>query len=378
MIKKRYITLLLTVAAVFSAAAQHTNAEGTDSGRQSVPNAEPSSQVVFFDGEVSTHFDNTEYTGCDCGTSRTIFAVRLSPSLGFRWNRHHSVVAGVEMLKDFGSDKFIDDAKLVAYYRFDNGRYGAAAGIFGRHNLIGRYSRAFYSDSTLIYNSLVQGIAMHYKGRRSFAEFAIDWTGLYSETTREQFRILVSGGGVFGKFFDAGVSFSLQHYANKKTFEGNVVDNLLLNPYIGARFTAFFDFDIRLSYLQSLQRDRRTEEGWKAPMGGELYFRISRWGVFIDNNLYVGKSLTPFWNALGKDGLPYADDLYTGDPFYGTEHRVYNRTGIGYERKFLKDNLSVRAEMVLQCNGSKLYYQQLVGVSARICPTIYDKSKHKR
>ena len=361
--KKAYISLIAAVATL--AAWAHEPSE-------------PASQALFFDGEVATHFDNTEYTGSDCGTSRTIFAVKLTPTLGYRWNKHHSVAAGAEMLKDFGSEKFIDDARLVAYYRYDDGKYGALAGIFSRDALIGRYSRAFYSDSTLIYNGLVQGVAMHYKGQRSFAEFAIDWTGLYSPATREQFRILVSGGGSLAKHVDAGVSFSLQHYANKSTFEGNVVDNILLNPYIGAKFTAFFDFDVRLSYLQSLQRDRRTEEGWKAPMGGELYVRISRWGVFIDNNLYVGKSLTPFWHTQGKDGEYYADDLYTCDPFYGTTHKVYNRTGIGYERKFLKDNLSVRAEMVLQCNGEKVYCQQLVGITARICPTIYDTSKHKR
>lgn len=46
----------------------------------------------------------------------------------------------------------------------------------------------------------------------------------------------------------------------------NVVDNFLLNPYIGARFTAFFDFDIRLGYLLGMQRDRMLEEGWKLPM----------------------------------------------------------------------------------------------------------------
>ena len=335
-------------------------------------------QELFFSGEVSTHFDNTEYTGSDCGTSRTIFAVRMTPTIGYRWNDRHSVIVGAELLKDFGSSRFLDDANMVAYYRFKNEKYGAYTGIFERDNLIGRYSRAFYSDSTLIYNPLVQGIAMNYRGRNSFAEFAIDWEGLYSPQTREKFRILFSAGGGFAKYFDAGVSFSMQHYANRSTFMSNVVDNFLLNPYIGARFTAFFDFDIRLGYLLGMQRDRMLEEGWKLPMGGELGFRMSRWGVFISNDLYVGGNLMPFYDRTGKDGLAYADDLYTGDPFYGTPHKVYNRTGIGYERSFANDSVSVRAEMVLQCTGGHVYYQQLVGISARICPTLYDKRNHKR
>lgn len=339
-----------------------------------------SAQQLVFDGGISTHFDNTEYTGSDCGSSRTIFAVKVEPKLAYRWSDKHSVVLGTELLKDFGSKKFIDETKLIAYYQFQNDRFGANAGIFERSKLIGRYSRAFYSDSTLIYNSLVQGIAMRYNRDegKAFAELAVDWTGLYSPETREQFRVLVAGGGRFAKIFDAGVSLSIQHFANKSTFEGNVVDNVLINPYIGVRFNAFFDFDIRLGYLQGMQRDRRMNEGWRTPMGGELSFRMSRWGVFLDNNLYFGKNLTPFYDHTGKDGLAYASNLYTGDPFYGTRHHIYNRTGIGYSRSFVADRVRVYAEMVLQCNGKNMYFQQLIGVSAAICPTLYDKAKHNK
>lgn len=342
--------------------------------------ATASAQRLVFDGEISTHFDNTEYTGSDCGTSRTIFAVKVEPKLAYLWGNKHSVVIGTELLKDFGSKKFIDEANLIAYYQFQNDRFGANAGIFERSKLVGRYSRAFYSDETLIYHSLVQGIAMRYNRDegKAFAELAVDWTGLYSPATREQFRVLVAGGGRFAKIFDAGVSLSLQHFANKSTFEGNVVDNVLVNPYIGIRFHAFFDFDIRLGYLQGLQRDRQLDEGWQLPMGGEFSFRFSRWGVFIDNNLYFGKNLMPFYNHTGKDGLAYGNNLYTGDPFYGTSHHIYNRTGIGYSRSFVADRVRVYAEMVLQYNGKNMYCQQLIGVSAAICPTLYDKAKHNK
>ncbi len=339
-----------------------------------------SAQELVFDGGISTHFDNTEYTGSDCGSSRTVFAVRVEPSLKYIWNKKHSVVLGTELLKDFGSKKFIDEAKLIAYYQFQNDKFGANAGIFERSHLIGRYSRAFFSDSTLIYNNLIQGIAMRYDngGGKAFAELAVDWEGLYSPETREKFRILVAAGGRFAKIFDAGLAMSIQHYANKSIFMGNVVDNVLINPYIGVRFDAFFAFGIRLGYLQGMQRDRMLQEGWKAPMGGEFNFRMSKWGVFIDNNLYFGKNLMPMYRHTGKDGLAYGSDLYTGDPFYGTTHNIYNRTGIGYERSFAKERVSVRAEMVLQYNGRKMYFQQLIGISAKICPTLYDKSKHRK
>ncbi len=334
-----------------------------------------SAQSLFFDGEVATFFDNTEHSGSDIGHSRTMFAVRLTPTLGFRWADRHSVVAGAELRKDFGSKRFIDHAQLVAYYEFRHKEYGANAGIFSRDKLVGDYSRAIYSDSTRFVSSQVQGVAMHYRSERAFAEVAVDWEGLYSPEMREKFRILVAGGGEFAKHFYAGGALSVLHFANRSTIQGNVVDNIIINPYIGARFTAFFNFDVRLGALLTMQQDRALREGWKMPMGGELRFRMERWGVFIENNLYVGDSLMPFYNTIGKDGEPYGNNLYAGDPFYATTHKLYNRTGIGYERAFCGDSVKVRAEMVLQLNGKKMYCQQLVGVSAAICPTIYDKEK---
>lgn len=335
-------------------------------------------QELFFDGELSTHFDNTEYTGSGLGDSKTIFAVRVMPTLGYRFDSNHSVVVGAELLKDFGSSRFIDRSMLVAYYEFASLRYGANAGIFQRDKLIGEYSRAFFSDAYRIYNPLVQGVAGRYKSDRAFAELVVDWDGLYAADTREKFRILLAGGGRFADIFYAGGSFSMQHFANKSTFQGNVVDNLLLNPYIGVRFKAFFDFDIRLGGLISAQRDRRTDEGWTLPAGGEFYLRISRWGLYIDNNLYLGHSLTPYYNRTGVDGVQYADNLYTCDPFYGIQHKIYNRTGIGYSRSFAADRVKVKAEMVLQHDGKKMYCEQLVGVSVNICPTLYRKENHKK
>lgn len=342
---------------------------------------ETEQEALFFDGEVATHFDNAEYAGNEIGYSRTIFAVKLSPALGYRFGKggHHSVVAGAELLRDFGSKEFLNEARLLAYYRYKDDKWGAYAGAFKRDELVGDYSRAFFSDSTRIYNGTVQGVAGHYLSERMFAELAVDWNGLYSQNTREEFRVLASVGGDFAKWFYAGLSLSLQHYANKSTFHGNVVDNALANAWVGSRFKAFFDFDLRLGYLQSYQRDRRQEDGGMAlPKGGEFYFRVSRWGVFVDNNLYFGDNMMPFYELKGKDRERYAQGLYTGDVLYSTRSRIYNRTGIGYEQKFCDDRVSVKAEMVLQYTGQKVTCSQLVGIAAKFAPTIYDKSKHKK
>ncbi len=156
-----------------------------------------------------------------------------------------------------------------------------------------------------------------------------------------------------------------------------MVDNIVVNPYIGVDFDAFFDFDIRLGYLQTLQRDRLTDSGWKLPMGGELYFRMSRWGVFVSNNLYVGKNLQPHYNLVGKEGTIYGADLYVSDPFYGTTSGLYNRTGIGYERNFWKERINVKAEFVLKTDGKKIYNQQIISLAVNLAPKLYDKTTKK-
>ena len=336
------------------------------------------SSRLYLDAGLNFDFDNTEYSGSGLGTSETLFGITLSPVLRYEWNDKHSLGVGVSGQKWFGSARFLDDIDLVAYYQFNNGRYGAVAGIFSFDKMIGRYSEAFFSSAWLADNNLVQGLALQYSDKVGFAELAIDWLGLYSAATREQFRILFSGEGRFAKVMYAGGTFQMQHYANRSTFQGNVVDNITLNPYIGVDFNAFFDFDIRLGYLQSLQRDRQIEGGgWKAPMGGELFFRMSRWGVFISNNLYVGKNLQPLYHSVGKEGTIYGAELYASDPFYGTTSGIYNRTGIGYERNFWKERIKVKAEVVLKTEGKKLYTQQIVSLGVNLSPKLYDKNNKR-
>ena len=335
------------------------------------------SERLYLDTDFNFDFDNTEYSGSNLGASETLFGVSLTPVLRYEWNERHSLGVGANMQKWFGSVCFLDDIDLVAYYQYKDEKYGAVAGLFLRDKLLGRYSEAFFSNAWLVDNSLVQGLALQYHDKIGFAELVADWNGMYSLETREQFRILFSGEGRFAKIMYAGASAEMQHYANRADFEYNVVDNLVINPYVGVDFKAFFDFDIRLGYLQTLQRDRLTGGGWRTPMGGEFSLRMSRWGLFISNNLYVGKNLQPLYHLVGKEGTIYGADLYASDPFYGTTSGIYNRTGIGYERNFWKERIKVKAEMVLKTDGKRLYNQQIISLGVNIAPKLYDKANKK-
>jgi len=112
-------------------------------------------------------------------------------------------------------------------------------------------------------------------------------------------------------------------------------------------------------------------------MGGELFFRMSRWGVFISNNIYVGKNLQPLYNSVGKEGTIYGADLYASDPFYGTTTGIYNRTGIGYERNFWKERIKVKAEFALKTDGKRLYNQQIISLAVNLAPKLYDKNNKR-
>ena len=332
------------------------------------------SEKLYLDADFNFDFDNTEYSGSNLGPSETLFGASLAPALRYVWSEKHSLGAGVNMQKMFGSVHFLDKIDLIAYYQFRNENYSALAGLFRRDKLIGRYSEAFFSNAWLVNNRVVQGLALQYTDIMGFAELVADWNGMYSAECREQFRILFSGEGRFAKVMYAGATASMHHYANRADFRYNVVDDILINPYLGVDFKAFFDFDIRLGYLQSLQQDRLAGEGWQTPYGTELFFRMSRWGVFISNNFYIGDDLMPLYNSVGKEGTPYGADLYAGDPFYRTENTIYNRTGIGYERNFWKERIRVKAEFVLKTDGEKLYNQQIISLAVNLSPKLYDKN----
>ena len=65
-----------------------------------------------WDVDFETNFDNREYYESNFSRSMTIFAARLNPYVGISIDEgngaRHKVMLGVELLKDFGSEKKTD------------------------------------------------------------------------------------------------------------------------------------------------------------------------------------------------------------------------------------------------------------------------------
>jgi len=335
--------------------------------------AELPAQQFFAGVDFTTRFDNREYAGTHfADASETFFSARLTPQVGIRWDERNSLVVAVDLLQDFGDGaKFLTEAKPQIFYQFEAPKVRAAAGIFPREKLRGDYGEAFFDTSYLFYHNRIQGVMGQYRGRsESFVELALDWEGMQSKTAREKFRLLSAGRYDRGGAFYGGYALSLQHFAKTSdpAPDEGVVDNILVNPFVGGRFTAFFDFDIRIGYMQSLQRDRIAENGWETPKGGVLEIRLSRWGLTLGNMLYAGQNLMPLYGR-------YGEALYAGSVFFGTPDSIYNRTEIAYARRFFHDTLGVKAGIFFHCDGKGMGTSQLLELNVRLQKIFAGKKK---
>lgn len=188
---------------------------------------------------------------------------------------------------------------------------------------------------------------------------AIDWEGMYSEESREMFRILSAGRYTLDGGFYFGYAFSMFHFAGSKLDE-NVTDNLIVNPYAGWEFDAFFDFDVRAGLLFAPQRARSVDHDWKKPCGGQIDLADHPLGREDREQPLSGRKPTALWQYYGPEGL------YAGERFYSTTEHIYNRTWIGYDRKFFDDTMHIEAGMVFHYDGTGTGTQQMVKLSVDI------------
>ena len=333
-------------------------------------------QELLVGVDFDNRFDNREYAGNEFNVPQTLFSARLTPFVGIEWMEKNRLVVGVEMLRNFGQynaprDPFMSDVKPLMYYRFKTPNVQADAGIFDRGELMGDYSAAFFSDSTRFYHNRLSGFLGRYVSTErpgTYIELALDWEGMFSVESREMFRLLSAGRYSTRSGFYVGYALSLFHFAGSE-LNRNVTDNLLLNPHLGWKFNAFFDFDIRGGLLAAPQRGRSVDNHWRMPCGGQLDIAISRWGVKLENNLYLGQNLQPLrgYIANAETGATYAaEGLYAGESFYATTKHIYNRTWIGYDRRFFGDTLHVEAGMVFHYDGTGMGTQQVVQLSVNL------------
>lgn len=323
-------------------------------------------QELLWSADFDLNFDNREHSSLSV-PSQTLFAVRLTPQIGLGWGKsQHALMIGTDLTKNFGRDtRFCERPELSLYYAYRGRQFSTTAGIFPRKMVLGDYSGSIESDSVRFYDKNIEGLLFQYRDIGGFIELGIDWDGLYSVEEREKFRIF-SAGEYTRRVFTCGYALSIYHFAGRVGVPG-VVDHISLNPYIGAKFEHLLPLD-RLSltagWIQTFQRDRRSGEKMVTPHGGEIRLRVEKWNFGIDNRLYIGNNLMPYFSR-------YGGELYAGERLYAMEggaSNCYNRTELYYNRTWWSDAIpvSLHAGFALHFLAGKVTTTQVVRLNVAI------------
>lgn len=304
--------------------------------------------------EFVSQFDNREYGLSPHNPSQTLFGFRALPEVGVEWARNNFLMAGVTVWQEYGARSFDRNPEFVMYYNWRGERHNVSTGIFPRNQTMGRYSTAFFSDSVKMYDSNLSGFLGQIWGEKGYFEFAFDWDGRQSKTRREKFTIF-SSGEYHHNWLLVGYNLSMHHHAKTEGGEDGVTDNIWLYPYVGINLqecTNFQQLYIRGGWLQTAQNDRTNVGRYVTPGGAQVEAVIQRWNFGIDNTLYLGKSLMPYYDRFGSG-------LYWGDSFYRTTKGVYDRLELYWE-PLIHRNISLRVSSVHHYDGLDWGWQQFV------------------
>lgn len=311
-----------------------------------------------YDLDFQYLFDNREFGGREymLEKSKTLNAARVIPWAGIRINQSrdvtHRIMAGAEFTHDMGAGSLTvgdeglahrglsDFEGLMLYYkaeaRLKKGVFTAVAGIYPLSEFEGDYSQAFISEYSRFYDNEAEGMLFKFRNPRFNAEIGLDWTGMYGEYRREQFRIYSAGLYSFNKTFSAGWAAQFGHFANGDQIV-RVMDDHILNPYLKAdigHLTGLDELSLKAGGIVAYERDRRYEEKPRFPGGGEFEIKARRHSLGIGNTFYAGSDLMPYYDTefSAEDGSgtwKNADLLYRGLGFYRTSvvgAKWYNRT----------------------------------------------------
>ncbi len=321
-----------------------------------------------FEWEVllDSRFDNREYKS-ELNWPQTLFGARLTPQVGIGWGEGSSLMAGVDLMADFGAGTFATKPDVLFYYKYLSPRFNAYAGVFQRNRTMGSYSTALFSDSVRFYDANLEGLMLQYRGGHGFVELGLDWNSRISDTRREKFMIF-SAGELRDRWLAAGYAMWMYHYAGTLTQSG-VVDNVLVNPYLSFDLKRFIPLDsltLRVGYLQALQNDRNNENVFVKPGGvlAELRLEWRRFGIF--DSFYYGDNIMPYYER-------YGNGLYPGDPFFRTSD-MYNRLEIYWE-PIRRDDMRLRIASVHHYDGKVWDWQQVASFSIMLG---HEKFRKKR
>ncbi len=348
-------------------------------------------QSVVAQDKISLHtdfdmyFDNKEFSqtnyaekGLDFDSGTDFFG-RLALSTEWEWDSKNSLVVGAQFSNNYGEsvDKFFSSIDPIIHYKYRGTKSKFIAGIFANKEMhIDSYSTAFFSESSKAIDNRISGVLAQYNSGASFVEFAFDWCGQYSESSREKFMVLSAGRHYLDHLY-YGYNYMMYHYAGSMDENiGGVVDLQKFNPCVGLIFGGELSVDLKLGAILTAQRDRSYENEWEAPMMGEVGLSLNYKGFTFDERFYFGNNINPFFYGHTLDNgyyVEYGRELYPNESFFRTDKGVYNRAALAYNRTMMSDKLNLRAEVATHYDGYGFGTQYILRVGVNLFTDLYNK-----
>ena len=317
-------------------------------------------QKPFWEARLYSFFDNTEFGHSSYQIPQTMAGVRFAPALGFRWDSVHSLTAGIDMLHEFGSDKFLGDIYPTAYYKYDRQPFLFMMGAFPRDFAVRDYPRFFFQDSIRYYRPNINGILVAYSNEKLQLKLWLDWTGRQSPELHETFFTGFSGKYSHGLFYISNYWYMF-HFAGKMdpVVDEALHDNILIMASVGLDLsgkTPFDILDINAGWVSGFDRARADMTGWFVQPGflSEARIEYKHFGLF--NTFYTGKGQMYYYND-------HDNELYWGDPIYRA--RTYNRSDI-YINFAENDLLNIRLIYSLHFTEHTIYHEQALKLSVNL------------
>jgi hypothetical protein len=315
-----------------------------------------SAQQVVWNVDFDVRLDNHEFAKMDQGVSKTLFGLYIAPTVGFGWDENiHSLNVGADLKTSFG---LIADepytGSFLAYYRLNAPKHKVYAGIFPTGDLFDDFSTAFISDQKRFTDRSLEGVAYIFKGKRGYVKAIFDMPRWSSDYLSEILTLYSSSKWTFGGF-SIGYLFDLNHYAYSIN-TGLVVDNYWLNPFAEFSFGKYIKLQkdvVNVGGLLTAQRDRTVTKELIFPMGFQGRVTLQKWNVGIDNTIYLGDNLMPYWGY---------EELYHGSEMYRTQTGLYNRLECYYE-PYRSDIMDVSISWIMHTDGVGIGWQQ----KAKVC-----------
>lgn len=316
-----------------------------------------SAQTFVWKAGVHSFFDNEEYAHSAVQTPQTMAGVHLAPEVGVEWQGRHRILAGVDVMKEFGTDRIIDYARPIAYYWFDGKYFDFRMGAFPRKDVLDRYPRMFFQDSIANYRPVMTGLSWEYHRKNGYAQVWLDWTSRQTEKNREAFFMGWSGRYNLGVFYGQHFGY-MYHFAKRKNpvVPDPLHDNGLMLTSVGVDFapkTAFAKLELNVGWSVGLERNRDGDGNWHAPHGLLSELKVEYKGIGLFNTYYRGGAQQRFYPQ-------YGNALYWGDTFYRTKE--YDRADL-YINFFKTPVVNVKLVFSLHFTERAMYNEQALYAS---------------